>query len=411
MSASAQDDSWSDTEWDDDWGKAETQWQQSGFIELAYGHRLESDVLFEEQQTLSDLRWHQEFDYQHDAFYFSWAHDVWYDGVLTQWQLDLRELNIQFSVFDNTDFKIGRQITTWGTGDLLFINDLFPKDWVSFFAGRDDNYLKAPADTIRITSYLKPINLDLVITPTAEPSRFINGERFSLFSPFLGTQIGGKEVVNPKNSTHTEIALRLFKNIKGHQLAFYGYQGTEKSPTAIDDNNDAFFPKKRVLGASYQAAVSQGIFNVEVGYHHSKQDNNGDNPLVPNSQWRALLGYNKELIKKLNWGLQLYLEHTQDHTALINHSLNPQFEPVQNRHVITNRLTYQALQDKLSWSLFVFYSPSDEDSYWRPSVNYRYNDNLSYSLGASIFKGQKAHTFFGQFEDASNVYFRLRYTY
>lgn len=405
-----QQDDWDD-DWGDDWDEASSAWQHAGFIELAYGGRLDSDRLFARQQVLSEFRWHQELDYQHDAFDFNWAHDVWYDDVLQTSQFDLRELNVQFSKFGQTDFQLGRQISTWGTGDLLFINDLFPKDWVSFFAGRDDNYLKAPADAVRITSYFDIANVDLVVTPKAEPDRFINGERFSLFFPLLADAVGGEEVINPKNPATTEIALRLFKNINGHQIAFYGYHGIEKSPTGINANNDAFFPQKNVFGASYQAALGKGIFNLEIGRHQAKEDRQGGQALIPNSQWRGLVGYNMELIKKLNWGSQFYLEHTDNHATLINNSFKPEFEPEQNRYVITNRLTYQAMQDKLTWSLFVFYTPTDEDSYWRPSVNYRHNDQWQFTLGGNVFTAEKPHTFFGQFKDASNIYARIRWQY
>ncbi|MCX7554751.1 hypothetical protein OS175_12790 [Marinicella sp. S1101] len=405
-----QQDDWGD-DWGDDWDEEPSAWQHAGFLELAYGDRLDSDRLFARQQVLSEFRWHQELEYEHDAFNFNWAHDVWYDDVLQTSQFDLRELNVQFSKFGQTDFQLGRQISTWGTGDLLFINDLFPKDWVSFFAGRDDNYLKAPADALRITSYFDIANVDLVVTPKAEPDRFINGERFSLFFPLRSSQVGGGEVINPKNPSTTEIALRLFKNINGHQFALYGYHGIEKSPTGINPNGDAFFPQKNVFGASYQAALGIGIFNLEIGHHQAREDRQGNQALIPNSQWRGLVGYNMELVKKLNWGSQIYLEHTDNHVTLINNSFNPEFEPEQNRYVITNRLTYQAMQDKLTWSLFVFYSPTDEDSYWRPSVNYRHNDQWQFTLGGNLFTGQDNHTFFGQFEDASNWYTRIRYQF
>ncbi len=403
-------DLWAD-DWDDAWTEQPSPWTAAGFVELAYGERLERDLLFKQTATLNELRWHQELDFQHDHFDINWSHDAGYDDVLHQWQFDLRELNVKFSAFGNTDFQIGRQISTWGIGDLLFINDLFAKDWVSFFAGRDDSYLKAPADAMRITSYFKPVNVDVVITPSAEPDRFINGERFALFSPLQATSVGGSEIINPKNSNQTEVALRLFKNFNGHQLALYAYHGIEKSPTGIDDNGDAFFPEKDVYGASYQGALGGGVWGAEVGFHQAKEDRQGEQPLIPNSQWRVLLTYNQELVKKLNWGIQYYLEHTQDHAALVNQSLSPDFEPEQNRQVITNRFTYQAMQDKLTWSLFVFYSPTDDDSYWRPSINYRHNDHWQYILGASVFEGQKEHTFFNQFNKASHLYARLRYQF
>ena len=50
-------------------------------------------------------------------------------------------------------------------GDLLFINDLFPKDWVSFFVGRDDEYLKAPSDSLKASFFNELFNLDFVYTP------------------------------------------------------------------------------------------------------------------------------------------------------------------------------------------------------------------------------------------------------
>ncbi len=33
------------------------------------------------------------------------------------------------------DLRLGRQIITRGVGDLVFINDVFPKDWSAFFPG------------------------------------------------------------------------------------------------------------------------------------------------------------------------------------------------------------------------------------------------------------------------------------
>ncbi len=414
----AQDSSeeWAEEDdWGDEWAEEVSPWSQSGFIELAWGERISDDSLFADQTTLGELRWHQDFDYAHEQFDFNWSHDIWFDAIPNSedagLQFDLRELNFKFSLFGQTDVVLGRQITTWGTGDLLFINDLFPKDWVSFFSGRDDNYLKAPADALRISSYFNAFNVDLVVTPSAEPDRFISGERFSLFSPFAQSNIGGFEAINPRNPNQAEYALRLFKNINGHQIALYGYHGVEKSPTGVDNTLQAYFPRKQVWGASFQSTLGKGLYNLELGFHDALDDKPGTNPLVPNAQWRFLLGYERELIKKLNWGVQYYLEHTEHHERLLANSLFPQTEPEDNRQVITNRFTYMAKQDKLTWSLFVFYSPTDEDSYWRPSVNYRHNDQWQFTAGAQIFTGKQPHTFFGQFEDSSSLYSRIRYQF
>jgi hypothetical protein len=41
-------------------------------------------------------------------------------------------------------------------------------------------------------------------------------------------------------------------------------------------------------------------------------------------------------------------------------------------------------------------------------VEYKWSDTLSTTLGANLFAGQEDHTFFGQFEDNSNVYVAVR---
>ncbi|MHC4544612.1 MAG: hypothetical protein ACYSYL_08810, partial [Planctomycetota bacterium] len=71
--------------------------------------------------------------------------DVFGDLVEEQGDFDLREAYIFTQPLEFMDLKVGRQILTWGTGDLIFINDMFPKDWKSFFIGRDTEYLKAPS--------------------------------------------------------------------------------------------------------------------------------------------------------------------------------------------------------------------------------------------------------------------------
>jgi hypothetical protein len=58
-------------------------------------------------------------------------------------EVDLREAYIKLYLVRWMDVKAGRQVATWGTGDLIFANDLFAKDWRAFFTGLDDSYLKA----------------------------------------------------------------------------------------------------------------------------------------------------------------------------------------------------------------------------------------------------------------------------
>ena len=95
-------------------------------------------------------------------------------------------------------------------------------------------------------------------------------------------------------------------------------------------------------------------------------------------------------------GLQYYLERHDNRD---------------NLHWLTNRLTYRAGRDRHTWSLFTFYSPSDDDFYLRPSYTYRHSDRWSVTAGANLFGGKDADTFFNQLQDASNAYARVRFQY
>jgi len=65
----------------------------------------------------------------------------------------------------------------------------------------------------------------------------------------------------------------------------------------------------------------------------------------------------------------------------------------------------------LKLSLFTYFSPTDDDAYFRPSANYNVDDNWTVEMGGNVFVGKDAHTFFGQFEKNSNVYLSARYSF
>ncbi len=412
----AQDDGFDD-DWGDDWGEEDTStgltW--SGFVEGAGGSRWKTDPAVGRKTTLGDLRLRLETEWAPANIVFSFKGDVWYDGVTKDLNADFRELALAGSPVSSVDVKVGRQVLTWGTGDLVFLNDLFPKDWVSFFAGRDTEYLKAPSNTLRLTQFNSFMNVDFAWTPVFAPDEYLDGERFSFFSPMAGTIIapdpplsGDEPAAKFKNG---EFALRLFRTIRGTEYALYGYQGFFKQPSDFSNPARPGFARLTSLGGSLRRSAWSGVLNFETSYYVSGDDRSGTNPAIPNSQLRFLTGFEREWITNFTVGLQYYLEWTQDHDALIANSPTPQFEPDEFRHVLTTRLTYRSLQDKLIWSLFAFWSPSDQDYFLLPSLTWRYSDAWSVTGGANLLGGDKPSTFFGQFRNNENAYLRVRYNF
>jgi hypothetical protein len=61
------------------------------------------------------------------------------------------------------------------------------------------------------------------------------------------------------------------------------------------------------------------------------------------------------------------------------------------------------MNQNLRLSLCTYYSPSDKDAHLRPNIHYKVNDNLSWEMGTNVF--------FGQFENNTNIYTGLRYSF
>jgi hypothetical protein len=387
-----------------------------GFGELRGGVRTQKDPHQSKDVTLGETRFQLEPSKVTDYAELRAKVDFLYDAARERADVDVREFNALLTPAKFLDVKLGRQILTWGTGDYLFINDLFPKDYKSFFLGRDDEYLKAPSDAAKVSAYSDLVNMDLVYTPRFNPDRFIDGERISYFSPLLGRLAGEDAKVHVRDRNDwfedSETALRLSRNIGGYDVALYGYEGFWKDPVGFDPSSGrATFPRLGAYGASARGNVWKGIGHVEAGYYDSRDDGSGHNPFIPNSQVRFLVGYEQEVAEDFTVGGQYYLEHMMDGDAY-RRSLPAGSRPTdENRHVLTVRLTKLAMYQNLKLSLFLLYSPSDHDAYLRPNVHYRINDHWSVEGGASIFVGESAHTFCGQFRNDTNVYCGLRYSF
>jgi len=399
-----------------------------GFVDGRAGMRTQNDP-YEDERSLTELRLQLD-----SKTYFDWGEitargDFVYDDLATDRDkvdlengdgfFDLRELNVLFTPVDWSDVKVGRQILTWGTGDLLFINDLFPKDWNSFLLGRDEEYLKAPSDAIFASFFPSIGSFDLAYMPRMDADRYIDGRRVSYWNPMTQSIAGQNAVIDADRRDEwfkeDEISARFYRNIKSYEAALYAYHGYWKSPmgmTAPPPAGNAYFPRMDSYGASAKGALGSGLFNVETGYYDSRDDQGGDDPFVPNDEFRFLVGYEREVGKDFTASVQYYLEWMMDHGDYISSPMVPSDTARdEDRHVLTLRLTKMLMKQNLMLSLFTFYSPSDNDAYFRPAATYKISDHWKVMANGNVFIGEDDHTFFGQFRYNSNVNLGVRYSF
>jgi hypothetical protein len=311
---------------------------------------------------------------------------------------------------------VGRQIATWGVGDLLFINDVFPKDWVSFFSGRPLEYLKLGVDALRSRYSSNAFNAELVVIPFFTPDKLPTSERFFLFDPFAVVSV--RDELRPATTFgNTEVALRLYRKIGDFDLSGYAYRGFWRTPGMRPDSFvpparvTTFYPHLSVYGFSTTGSALGGILSFESGYYRSRDDQDGDDPTVPNSQVRFLVGYQRQLWEDFTLGTQYYGEIMGKHGAY--RQALPTGFPSQNQYRDTVTLRLEQLLKHQIWKLvlFVFYSPADSDYLVQPQMSHKFSDHLSATLGANIFGGEKDTTFLGQFDKNDNVYLSVRFDF
>ncbi len=396
-----------------------------GFVDGRVGTRTRNDP-YEDQRSLTELRAQLDSLTYFDASELQFRADFLYDDLEDDLEkidlqtgdgfIDLRELNLLFSPLSSMDVKVGRQILTWGTGDLLFINDLFPKDWNSFLLGRDEEYLKAPSDAIYASWFPSVGSFDLAYMPRMDADRYIDGTRVSYWNPARQSIAGQNAVIDAEQRDELfqdhEISARFYRPILSYEGALYAYHGFWKSPEGYDPAlMKNYFPGLNSYGASVQGALGSGLVNAEAGYYDSREDRAGTNPFVPNSQARFLAGYEREAAKNLMAGVQYYVEWMMDHDDYLAGLPTTDTARDEFRHVLTLRLTWMLMNQNLILGLFTFYSPSDNDAYLRPAATYKFTDHWSATVNGNWFIGENDHTFFGQFRYNSNVNLAIRYSF
>lgn len=335
--------------------------------------------------------------------------DMVHDSISDEDKIDIREGYIDYRS-THYDIRIGRQIITWGVGDLLFINDIYPKNYEAFFSGQPLDYLKIGSDAAKVSTYTDILSAELVIIPFFEPYKLPDAKRFFLYNPLTITAVN-----EPREELeNAELALRLYRQIGGFDTSLYLYRGFFKVPgmSPLSATEAVlFYPRLSVYGFSIQGAFANGVLSLEGGYYDSRDDRRGDDPTILNSSIKYLAGYSKQLWTDFTAGVQYSGEYMQDYGGY-EASLPAGFPKTDKHHqMITLRLTQMLQYNTVRLGLFSFYSPDDEDYLVIPEVRYNITDSLWTAAGLNLFCGKDPRTFFGQFEKNDNLYATLRYEF
>jgi len=404
------------TEEKEKWSIEDLPFVLTGFVHTRHAIRIKNDPYQSKAFPMSETRFRVGLNGYNDLFEWNLKSDFIYDSFDNKGKIDLREANLIFNTPYWISIKLGRQILTWGKGDMLFINDLFPKDWQSFFIGRELEYLKAPSNALKVSLYFAKMELNMVYSPSFDSDNFPRGNRLSFFdlsiADFRGDDDPFEFDVPNAIFRQDEFTWRLRRNIGSADLALYGYYGYWKSPSGFDlSTGIPQFNSLTSHGLSFESKLWKGIFSTEMAYYHSSQDSDGDDFAIANSSFRYIVGQNFSLKNEWNLAFQYYGEY------IINYAEQEENWPMglpippRVRDMITVRIGKNLLNQRLNLSLFNYWGIAERDNYLRFNASYKLNDDWKIDMGGNIFSGRDDFSFWNQFNHNSNVYLGLKWSY
>ncbi|MEW5982549.1 MAG: hypothetical protein AB1806_09280 [Acidobacteriota bacterium] len=340
--------------------------------------------------------------------------DLFHDAIRNDAAVDLREAYVDVGG-RRIAARLGRQVVTWGLGDLVFINDVFPKDWGAFLTGAPIEYLKFGSDAAKVGAYSGSVGAEAVITPVFAPDRVPGPDRLFFFDPMSSLT---DRVTRPPRTSFGDMQLagRLYARVGRFEVAGYASKGFFGMPAGQPDREVPArlvfsYPRLNTYGGSLQGPLHAGVFSLEAGYYDSRDDETGRDPTVENSQTRWLAAYQFQPQEDLTLAFQYYGELMRQHDAYLR-TLPPGL-PARDelRQVVSLRVTQLRRHQTLRLNLFVMGSPTERDGYINPSVRYNVTDELWLETGANLFWGTEPYTFFGQFEKNSGVFLIARYEF
>lgn len=330
------------------------------------------------------------------------------DFVFDESTAQVRELYWNWSK-DAVEFRAGRQMITWGTGDMLFINDIFAKDWNAYFGGMPVDYLKRPTDAIKIDFYPGTTTIETVVSRFDE-DHLPEQRRLEIPVQKLSLPITGEKPNDDLNNV--EIAAKISRSISDWDLSAYAAKSYWRMPTYTPQSQGTYksYSRLNTYGASLTGQINNGVFNLEAGYYDSREDLSGKNPFINNSQVRLLTGYSHQLWTDSTIGLQLYVEHLKNYNDYLR-SLAPTMSPTEELNkVATLRFTQLLMHQTVTINVFSYWGLSASDRFLQSSLRYAFNDHFWGELGMDIFSGNPKGTF-GVFDRNDNVYLTLRLAY
>lgn len=316
-------------------------------------------------------------------------------------EIDLNELNIELEIFQDLDFKAGRQVVVWGKSDSIRITDILnPLD--NRTPGLVDiKNLRLGRTMSKLDYYMNDLNLSVI---ALHENRFTKTPTYG--SDFK-TTIDNATNMPSDSLDNTSLALSLTGAFEGYDLGFY-FADTYVDKAYLKDDILYYDNKSKMVGAAYNQVIDSFLLKAEAAHFEQIKYNTDVNNTIDKARTDLLLGIEYSGIRDGLISYEIALRKIHDYEALINHVLNgykPEKEYQQalrfNQSYLNQTLDFNAVVN-------VFGNTGQDGGTARFELDYAVDDQISVSAGVIDYLSGDNLTI-DSYKDNDRIFTKLSY--
>ena len=358
-----------------------------GSLDIEAQHNISNDKNLSSLKSLVDLIGEYKFDNGVKVNgnlkgYHDFAYDL-ENGVAPngyESEINLNELNIEFEISPNFDFKTGRQIVVWGKSDSIRITDILnPLD--NRTPGLVDiKNLRLGRTMSKLDYYVDNLNLSII---ALHENRFSENPKSG--SDFKST-IDLDENKPEDNFENMGTALSLTGVFEGYDVGLY-FADTYVDKPYLQNGVLQYDNKSKMIGAAYNKVVDSFLFKAEVARFDQIKYNLSTTSTVEKARTDVLLGLEYNGITDGSISYEVALRKISDYVATINNALNAYKREEEYQQVVRFSQSYLNQTLDLSIVLSAMGSSAQDGGSARVSLDYAIDDETSVSGGVIDYIG------------------------
>lgn len=302
-----------------------------------------------------------------------------YKQASKEW--DIKELYVQSSLTNNIDYKIGRQIVTWGKSDNIIVTDILNPLDKSKLGIVDIKELKLGKMMSKIDYYQGNTNISLIVQNEARVSKMpVYGDEYYL---------GNSDInANKPDSTIENTKLALATNYTGSGYDVSLYLAQSYSDTGYIQNGIREYNSYNMVGFATNYAFGNWLLKCEGGLFDNLKYTN----VIDTKQRLDILG---GVEYKGFSDTTISLEHVNRKIYNYDPKISLGYEGQKENETqtalrINKDFANSTVHTTILRNLFGTY---EDGGFQRANIDYDYRDDLVFSVGFIDYFGEKKQKF------------------